>query len=147
MIYIYRSFGLFANIALMMNMVLILAILTSIGATLTLPGIAGIVLTIGMAVDANVIVFERIKEEVRKNKNIFDAVKNGYEMALSSIIDANVTTFIAALVLFCFGSGPVKGFSITLGVGILTSVFTAIYVTRLFILLYLRWVKPKSILV
>ena len=147
MVYIYRSFGLFANIALMMNMVLILAILTVIGATLTLPGIAGIVLTIGMAVDANVIVFERIKEEVRKNKNIFDAVKNGYEMALSSIIDANVTTFIAALVLFCFGSGPVKGFSITLGVGILTSVFTAIYVTRLFILLYLRLVKPKSILV
>ena len=100
-----------------------------------------------MAVDANVIIFERIKEEIKRKKNTFDAVKNGYEMALSSIIDANVTTFIAAVVLFCFGSGPIKGFSITLGVGILTSVFTAIYVTRLFILMYLNWFKPKTFLV
>ena len=147
MIFTYRTFGLFANLALMINMVLIMAVLTTIGATLTLPGIAGIVLTIGMAVDANVIIFERIKEEIRRKKNTFDAVKNGYEMALSSIIDANVTTFIAAVVLFCFGSGPIKGFSITLGVGILTSVFTAIYVTRLFILMYLNWFKPKTFLV
>ncbi|MFL2826866.1 MAG: protein translocase subunit SecD [Paracoccaceae bacterium] len=147
MIFIYRTFGLFANLALMINMVLIIAVLTTIGATLTLPGIAGIVLTIGMAVDANVIIFERIKEEIKRKKNTFDAVKNGYEMALSSIIDANVTTFIAAVVLFCFGSGPIKGFSITLGVGILTSVFTAIYVTRLFILMYLNWFKPKTFLV
>ena len=147
MVFIYRTFGLFANLALMINMVLIIAVLTTIGATLTLPGIAGIVLTIGMAVDANVIIFERIKEEIKRKKNTFDAVKNGYEMALSSIIDANVTTFIAAVVLFCFGSGPIKGFSITLGVGILTSVFTAIYVTRLFILMYLNWFKPKTFLV
>ena len=147
MIFTYRTFGLFANLALMINMVFIVAVLTTIGATLTLPGIAGIVLTIGMAVDANVIIFERIKEEIRRKKNTFDAVKNGYEMALSSIIDANVTTFIAAVVLFCFGSGPIKGFSITLGVGILTSVFTAIYVTRLFILMYLNWFKPKTFLV
>ena len=147
MIFTYRTFGLFANLALIINMVFIVAVLTTIGATLTLPGIAGIVLTIGMAVDANVIIFERIKEEIRRKKNTFDAVKNGYEMALSSIIDANVTTFIAAVVLFCFGSGPIKGFSITLGVGILTSVFTAIYVTRLFILMYLNWFKPKTFLV
>ncbi len=147
MIYTYRIFGLFANIALMINMVLIIAILTTIGATLTLPGIAGIVLTIGMAVDANVIIFERIKEEIRRKRRNFEAVKNGYEMALSSIIDANVTTFIAALVLFSFGSGPIKGFSITLGVGIMTSVFTAIYITRLFILMYLNWIKPKRFLI
>ncbi len=147
MIFTYRTFGLFANLALMINMVFIVAVLTTIGATLTLPGIAGIVLTIGMAVDANVIIFERIKEEIKRKKNTFDAVKNGYEMALSSIIDANVTTFIAAVVLFCFGSGPIKGFSITLGVGILTSVFTAIYVTRLLILMYLNWFKPKTFLV
>jgi len=104
MIFIYRTFGLFANLALMINMVLIIAVLTTIGATLTLPGIAGIVLTIGMAVDANVIIFERIKEEIKRKKNTFDAVKNGYEMALSSIIDANVTTFIAAssFILFWF---------------------------------------------
>lgn len=147
MVYVYGIFGVFANMALIINMVLIIAVLTTLGATLTLPGIAGIVLTIGMAVDANVIVFERVKEEIRRKRNSFDAVKNGYAMALSSIIDANVTTFIAALVLFCFGSGPIKGFSITLGIGIITSVFTAIYVTRLFILMYLHWVNPKTIMV
>ena len=145
MLLAYRAFGLFANLALILNMILITAILSLVGATLTLPGIAGIVLTIGMAVDANVIIFERIKEEIKRKRNSFDAVKNGYEMALSSIIDANVTTFIAALVLFCFGSGPIKGFSITLGIGIITSVFTAIFVTRLFILVYLSLFRPKAL--
>ena len=139
----YGLFGLFANVALMLNIILVMALLSILGATLTLPGIAGIVLTIGMAVDANVLVFERIKEEINKNSSIYNSIRIGYEKALSSIVDANVTTMIAAVILFFFGSGPIKGFAITLGLGIITSVFTALIITRLFIDLYVSFYKPK----
>ncbi|MEM0989324.1 MAG: protein translocase subunit SecD [Pseudomonadota bacterium] len=141
----YGRFGLFANIALIVNIALIFGFLSAIGATLTLPGIAGIVLTIGMAVDANVLIFERIKEELRSNKSPSRAVERGYEQALSAIIDANITTFIAAVILFAMGSGPVKGFAVTLGVGIVTSVFTATMVTRLMVVSWLRWSRPKTL--
>ncbi|MEM7745764.1 MAG: protein translocase subunit SecD, partial [Pseudomonadota bacterium] len=141
----YGRFGLFANIALIVNIALLFAFLSVIGATLTLPGIAGIVLTIGMAVDANVLIFERIKEELRAKKSPSKAVERGYEQALSAIIDANITTFIAAVILFAMGSGPVKGFAVTLGVGIITSVFTATMVTRLMVALWLRSKRPKSL--
>ena len=124
-------------------LILVMALLSILGATLTLPGIAGIVLTIGMAVDANVLVFERIKEEINKNSSIYNSIRIGYEKALSSIVDANVTTMIAAVILFFFGSGPIKGFSVTLGLGIITSVFTALIITRLFIDLYVSFYKPK----
>ncbi len=139
----YGLFGIFANIALVLNIVLVMALLSVLGATLTLPGIAGIVLTIGMAVDANVLVFERIKEEIKSNSSIYNSIKIGYDKALSSIVDANVTTMIAAVILFFFGSGPIKGFSVTLGLGIITSVFTALMLTRLFIDLYIRVSRPK----
>ena len=139
----YGLFGIFANVALTLNIILVMALLSILGATLTLPGIAGIVLTIGMAVDANVLVFERIKEEIKKNSSTYNAIKIGYEKALSSIVDANVTTMIAAIILFFFGSGPIKGFSVTLGLGIITSVFTALILTRLFIDLYMLFYKPK----
>ena len=139
----YGLFGIFANIALILNLILVMALLSILGATLTLPGIAGIVLTIGMAVDANVLVFERIKEEIKRNSSVYNSIKTGYEKALSSIVDANVTTMIAAVILFFFGSGPIKGFSVTLGLGIITSVFTALLITRLFIDLYMLLYKPK----
>ena len=126
----YRIFGLVANIALTLNLVTIVSILSLIQATLTLPGIAGIVLTVGMAVDANVLIFERIKEELRANNNIQKAISAGYGKALLTIADANITTLIAALVLFSFGTGAVKGFAITLSIGIITSMFTAIVVSR-----------------
>ena len=139
----YGLFGIFANIALILNIILVMALLSILSATLTLPGIAGIVLTIGMAVDANVLVFERIKEEIKRNSSVYNSIKTGYEKALSSIVDANVTTMIAAVILFFFGSGPIKGFSVTLGLGIITSVFTALLITRLFIDLYMLFYKPK----
>lgn len=126
----YRMFGIVANVALAFNMLLILAAMSIIGGTLTLPGIAGVVLTIGMAVDANVLIFERIREELRLGKTPLAAIDGGYDKALSTIVDANITTLIAAIVLFQFGSGPVKGFAVTLSVGILASMFTAITVTR-----------------
>ncbi|MDG2097980.1 MAG: protein translocase subunit SecD [Paracoccaceae bacterium] len=143
----YGLFGIFANIALIINVTLIFGLLSIIGATLTLPGIAGIVLTIGMAVDANVLVFERIKEELKVNKSPYKAIELGYERAFSAILDANITTFIAALILFLMGSGPVRGFSITLGLGIITSVFTAIYVTRLLLAIWFDRTRPKTIVV
>lgn len=130
MLIYYRMFGVVANIALMFNVVLIVAVLSLVGATLTLPGIAGIVLTVGMAVDANVLIFERIKEELALGNTPQGSIKSGYAKALSTIADANVTTFIAAIVLFAFGTGPIKGFAVTLSIGILTSMFTAIMVTR-----------------
>ena len=141
----YGLFGLFANIALILNIALIFGLLSMIGATLTLPGIAGIVLTVGMAVDANVLVFERIREELRTAKGPARAIELGYEKALSAIIDANITTFITAVILFVMGSGPVRGFAITLGLGIMTSVFTAIYVTRLLIVMWFERRRPKTI--
>jgi preprotein translocase subunit SecD len=143
----YGLFGLFANIALAINMALIFGVLSIVGGTLTLPGIAGIVLTIGMAVDANVLVFERIREELRVNKSPARAIELGYERALSAIIDANITTFITAVVLFAVGAGPVRGFAITLGVGIITSVFTAVYVTRLIVEFWYAWARPKTVYV
>ena len=143
MFFSYGLFGLFANIGLIFNISLIFSIMAYFSATLTLPGIAGIVLTIGMAVDANVLIFERIKEEIKTNKSLYRAIELGYEKALTSIIDANVTTFIAALILFVLGSGPIKGFSVTLGIGIITSVFTAVYLTRLLISVYFNVTKPK----
>ncbi|MFT7190448.1 MAG: preprotein translocase subunit SecD, partial [Dinoroseobacter sp.] len=141
----YGLFGLFANVALILNVALIFGLLSLIGGTLTLPGIAGIVLTIGMAVDANVLVFERIREELKTAKGPARAIELGYDRALSAIIDANITTFIVAVILFTLGSGPVRGFAITLGIGIMTSVFTAIYVTRLFIIFWFERRRPKTI--
>ncbi|MFC3180028.1 protein translocase subunit SecD [Cypionkella sinensis] len=143
----YGLFGLFANIALMINMALIFAVLSAIGGTLTLPGIAGIVLTIGMAVDANVLVYERIREELRIHKTTARAIEIGYERAMSAIVDANITTLITAAVLFFLGAGPVRGFAVTLGIGIITSVFTALWVTRLIISIWFNWRKPKEIVV
>ncbi len=145
MILSYGLFGFFANIALIINVGLIFGLLSLIGATLTLPGIAGIVLTIGMAVDANVLIFERIKEELKTAKGPARAIELGYEKALSAILDANITTFITAVILFAMGSGPVRGFAITLGLGILTSVFTAIFVTRVIIVMWFERKRPKQI--
>ena len=142
---IYRIFGIFANIALILNVGLIFGVLSAIGATLTLPGIAGIVLTIGMAVDANVLIFERIREELRRAKGPAQAIEKGYASAFSAIIDANITTLIAAVILFAIGSGPVKGFAVTLGIGIITSVFTAVLVTRLMISIWLERTRPKTL--
>ncbi len=141
----YGLFGIFANVALVINVGLIFGLLSFIGATLTLPGIAGIVLTIGMAVDANVIVFERIREELKTSKGPARAIELGYEKAMSSILDANITTFITALILFVMGSGPVRGFAITLGLGIMTSVFTALFVTRALIAIWFARRRPKQI--
>ncbi len=141
----YGLFGVFANIALILNVGLLFGLLSLIGATLTLPGIAGIVLTVGMAVDANVLIFERIREELKSARGPARAIELGYEKALSAILDANVTTFITAVILFAMGSGPVRGFAITLGLGILTSVFTAIFVTRLMIVMWFERRRPKTI--
>ncbi|MCK5920398.1 MAG: protein translocase subunit SecD, partial [Methylococcales bacterium] len=130
MLLYYRAFGLFANTALGLNLVLIVAVLSMFQATLTLPGVAGILLTVGMAVDANVLIFERIREELRNGNTPQASIHLGYDRALSTIVDANITTLIAAIVLFNFGTGPIKGFAVTLSIGILTSMFTAIIVTR-----------------
>ena len=146
MILIYGTFGLLANISLIVNLFIIISLLGTIGATLTLPGIAGIVLTIGIAVDANVLVFERIKEELNRESKPMIAVKNGFDKAISTILDANITTLIAAILLFVFGSGPVRGFSITLSLGILASMFTAIMLTNLLIHLWFSLSKKKEIL-
>ncbi len=147
MIASYGLFGIFAVIALVLNMGLIFGILSMIGGTLTLPGIGGIVLTIGMAVDANVLVYERIREELRTAHSPARAIEIGYERALSAIIDANLTTLITAVVLYFFGAGPVRGFAVALGIGIITSVFSAIYVTRLIIEIWFNWRKPKTMIV
>jgi preprotein translocase subunit SecD len=145
MILIYGVFGLLANLSLLANLFIIVSLLGTIGATLTLPGIAGIVLTIGIAVDANVLVFERIKEEANKTTSALEAVKNGFDKALSTILDANITTLIAALLLFVFGSGPIKGFSITLSLGVLASMFTAIMFTNFLIYLWFNFSNKKEI--
>ena len=145
MVLAYGFFGLIANAALLVNMVLIGGSLSMLQATLTLPGIAGIVLTIGMAVDANVLIFERIREEVRNGKTPIAAIDNGYSRALGTIIDANVTTLIAAVLLFTLGSGPVKGFAVTLALGIASSMFTAITLTRLIIITWLRRKRPHAL--
>jgi preprotein translocase subunit SecD len=130
MVLYYKQFGMIANVALLLNLVLVVAMLSILQATLTLPGIAGIVLTVGMAVDANVLINERIREEIRNGNSPQSSIHAGYEKAFSTIADANITTLIAALVLFSFGTGPIKGFAVTLSLGIISSMFTAIMVTR-----------------
>ncbi len=130
MLYKYKIFGLIANAALIANLLMLIGILTILEATLTLPGIAGIILTVGMAVDANVLIFERIKEELKTEKSIIHAFDTGYKKAKITVLDANITTLIAAVILFAFGSGPVKGFAITLGIGIITTLFTAYFLAR-----------------
>lgn len=141
----YGWFGILANIALILNVGMLFGLLSAIGATLTLPGIAGIVLTIGMAVDANVLVFERIREETKNKRGPARAIDLGYEKALSAIIDANITTFLTAGILFIMGSGPVRGFAVTLGLGLITSVFTAIFVTRLMVVFWFERRRPKTL--
>jgi len=141
----YGRFGAMADIALVFNVFLILAALSTFQATLTLPGIAGIVLTIGMAVDANVLIFERIREEVRGGRTPMSAIDTGYSRALTTIIDANVTTLIAAVLLYIFGSGPIRGFAVTLAIGILTSMFTSVMLTRLIVVTWLRRTQPKEL--
>lgn len=145
MIINYGLFGMFANVALLVNLVFILGALSLFQATLTLPGIAGMVLTLGMAVDANVLIYERIREEQRNGKTPFAAIESGFRVARQTITDANVTTLIAALCLFYFGTGTVKGFAVTLAIGILASMFTAIVLTRLMVGTWLRRTRPKSI--
>ncbi len=141
----YGWFGMIANVALILNVAMLFGLLSAIGATLTLPGIAGIVLTIGMAVDANVLVFERIREELKNKRGPARAIDLGYEKALSAIIDANITTFLTAGILFIMGSGPVRGFAVTLGLGLITSVFTAIFVTRLMVVIWFERRRPKTL--
>ena len=135
MLFYYRVFGIAASLALTSNIVLLVAIMSVLTATLTLPGIAGIVLTVGMAVEANVLIFSRIREELKKGRKPLDAIDNGYDRAFLTIMDANLTTLLVALVLYALGTGPIKGFSITLSIGILTSMFTAIMGTRALITL------------
>ena len=130
MIYKYKVFGIIANISLITNLLMLIGILTLLEATLTLPGIAGIILTVGMAVDANVLIFERIKEELKTEKSLIHAFDTGYQKAKITVLDANITTFIAAAILFAFGSGPIKGFAITLGIGIITTLYSAYFIAR-----------------
>jgi preprotein translocase subunit SecD len=130
MIYKYRIFGLIANISLVSNLLMLVGVLTLLEATLTLPGIAGIILTVGMAVDANVLIFERIKEELKTEKSIIHAFDIGYNKAKITVLDANITTLIAAIILFAFGSGPIKGFAVTLGIGIITTLYSAYFIAR-----------------
>ncbi len=145
MILIYGVFGALANVSLIVNLFIIISLLGTIGATLTLPGIAGIVLTIGMAVDANVLIFERIKEESLKQTKVFQIVKNGFDRAMSTILDANITTLIAAVLLFAFGSGPIRGFSITLSLGVIASMFTALMLTNFLVYMYLTFTNKKEL--
>lgn len=145
MVVLYALFGVFANVALIFNVVLLMAALALTGSTLTLPGIAGIALTLGMAVDANVLIYERIKEELRLGRKIIPAVDAGYERAMATIMDSNLTTLIGAAALYFFGSGPIRGFGVTLAIGIIISMFTAITLTRIFAVYYIRWTKPKAL--
>jgi preprotein translocase subunit SecD len=143
MVLLYGIFGVFANVALIFNGILTLGALSALGATLTLPGIAGIVLTLGMAVDANVLILERVKEEVRNGRSAITAMEFGYREALATIIDAHVTTLISTLLLFMFGTGPIKGFAVTLSIGIIISLFTSLLVTQLMTSFWLRRTRPK----
>src|SRR3984885_6805835 len=141
----YGLFGLFANIAVAVNIAMIFGVLSLLSATLTLPGIAGIVLTVGIAVDSNVLIYERIREEVRGGRSAINAIDAGFSRALATILDSNITTFIAAAVLFYIGTGPVRGFAVTLGVGILTSLFTAFTLTRLIVAYWVRLYRPRTV--
>lgn len=145
MLLTYRLFGVFANIAVAINVAMIFGLLSLLNATLTLPGIAGIVLTVGIAVDSNVLIYERIREELRGGRNAISAIDAGFKRALATILDSNITTFIAAAVLFYIGTGPVRGFAVTLGIGIVTTVFTAFTLTRLIVAGWVRWKRPQSV--
>jgi preprotein translocase subunit SecD len=145
MLVTYRLFGVFANIAVIINVAMIFGLLSLLNATLTLPGIAGIVLTVGIAVDSNVLIYERIREELRGGRTAISAIDAGFKRALATILDSNITTFIAAAVLFMIGTGPVRGFAVTLGLGILTTVFTAFTMTRLIVAWWVRWKRPQSV--
>jgi preprotein translocase subunit SecD len=145
MLVTYGLFGLFANIAVAINVGMIFGILSLLNATLTLPGIAGIVLTVGIAVDSNVLIYERIREEVRHGRNAISAIDAGFTRALATILDSNITTFIAAAVLFFIGTGPVRGFAVTLGIGILTTLFTAFTLTRLIVAYWVRMIRPHTV--
>ena len=145
MLLTYRLFGVFANIAVAINVAMIFGVLSLLNATLTLPGIAGIVLTVGIAVDSNVLIYERIREELRAGRNAISAIDAGFKRALATILDSNITTFIAAAVLFYIGTGPVRGFAVTLGIGIITTVFTAFEVTRLIVAGWVRWKRPQTV--
>jgi preprotein translocase subunit SecD len=141
----YGLFGVFASVALFVNMAMIIALLSMLQATLTLPGIAGIVLTMGMAVDANVLIFERIREEVRGGRSIIAAMDIGYEKAMASIIDSNLTSLIAGIILYAVGTGPIKGFAVTMAIGIITSLFAAVMLTRVMLIIWLKVKKPKTL--
>jgi preprotein translocase subunit SecD len=145
MLVTYRLFGVIANIAVAINVAMIFGLLSLLNATLTLPGIAGIVLTVGIAVDSNVLIYERIREELRGGRNAISAIDAGFRRALSTILDSNITTFIAAAVLFYIGTGPVRGFAVTLGIGIITTVFTAFTLTSLIVAGWVRWKRPKTV--
>lgn len=145
MLLTYRLFGLFANLAVAINVAMIFGVLSLLNATLTLPGIAGIVLTVGIAVDSNVLIYERIREELRSGRTAISAIDAGFKRALATILDSNITTFIAAAVLFYIGTGPVRGFAVTLGIGILTTVFTAFSLTRLIVATWVWWKRPQSV--
>jgi preprotein translocase subunit SecD len=145
MLLTYRLFGVFANVAVAINVAMIFGVLSLLNATLTLPGIAGIVLTVGIAVDSNVLIYERIREELRGGRTAISAIDAGFKRALSTILDSNITTFIAAAVLFYIGTGPVRGFAVTLGIGIITTVFTAFELTRLIVAGWVRWKRPQGV--
>jgi preprotein translocase subunit SecD len=145
MVVTYGRFGVFASVAVAVNVAMIFGVLSLLGATLTLPGIIGIVLTIGIAVDSNVLIYERIREEVRTGRSPITAIDAGFMRALATILDSNITTFIAAAVLFFIGTGPVRGFAVTLGIGIITTVFTAFTLTRLMVAWWVRWVRPQQL--
>jgi preprotein translocase subunit SecD len=143
MVVLYGLFGMFANVALIFNGILTLGALSALGATLTLPGIAGIVLTLGMAVDANVLILERVREEVRNGRSAVTAMEYGYREALATIVDSHVTTLISTLLLFMFGTGPIKGFAVALTIGVSISLFTALMVTQLMTAWWFRRTRPK----
>lgn len=145
MLVTYGLFGLFANIAVLINVAMIFGVLSLLNATLTLPGICGVVLTVGIAVDSNVLIYERIREEIRGGRSAITAIDAGFTRALATILDSNITTFIAAAVLFFIGTGPVRGFAVTLGIGIITSLFTAFTMTRLIVAWWVRTVRPKLV--
>jgi protein-export membrane protein SecD len=145
MVVAYGLFGLFANIALLINLMLLIAVMSFVGFTLTLPGIAGIVLTMGMAVDSNVIIFERMREEWRNGRTTLNSIETGFKFALATILDSNFTALIAAVVLFGVGSGPVRGFAVTHVIGILTTMYTAYTVTRFIVSIWARWARPKEV--
>jgi len=145
MLVTYGRFGVYADIALVVNAFLILGIMAMFNATLTLPGIAGFILTIGAAVDANVLINERIREEIRRGRRLLDAVETGYREAFRAIFDANVTHVISAGIMAYFGSGPVRGFAVVLLIGVVTSVFTAVYFTRMLVALWLRRARPREL--